>query len=69
MAQKLEASMPEALDLDTSWTVQFAAVSPVDGSAVSGVNVSDAAIIADQVAGPTEETQVGPFMIVPGPGA
>ena len=50
MAQKLEASMPEALDLDTSWTVQFAAVDPVSGAAVSGVNVSDAAIIADQVA-------------------
>lgn len=69
MAQKLSASMPEKLDLDASWTIQWAAVDPTTGAAVSGVTVSNAAIIADQIAGTPEALSTGPFMLVPGPNA
>jgi hypothetical protein len=59
--------MPMSLDLDASWTLQWAAVDPVTGDAVSGVNVSNGAFIADQVSGTPEALAVGPFMLVPGP--
>jgi hypothetical protein len=67
MAQKVTASMPLSLDLDSSWVIQWAAVDPTDGSDVSGVNVSNGAFIADQVSGTPEALAVGPFMLVPGP--
>lgn len=69
MAKKYTGSMPEQLDLDASWTIQFAAVDPTDGSAVTGVKISNAAIIADQIAGTPEALSAGPFMLVPGPNA
>jgi hypothetical protein len=69
VAQKQTASMPNGLDLDSSWTIQWAAVDPTTGAAVTGVNVSNAAFIADQVQGTPEGLQAGPFMLVPGPGA
>jgi hypothetical protein len=65
MAQKQTASMPTSLDLDASWTIQFAAVDPTSGAAVSGVNVSGAAIIADQVAGTPEALTVAPYQYIP----
>lgn len=52
MAQKLAAGIPSALDLEQSWRIQFAAVDPTSGAAVSGVKISNAAIICTQV-GPT----------------
>lgn len=63
MAQKQTAPMPEYLDLDAAWTIQWAAVSPTDGSAVSGVNVSNAAIIADQIQGTPDELSLTPLWL------
>jgi hypothetical protein len=57
--------MPERMDLDASWTIQFAAVDPVTGAAVAGVNVSNGAFIADQVQGAPEDLTVGPFQLIP----
>lgn len=70
MAQKLTASMPEGMDLDGSYIVQWAALDPTDGSVVTGVVVSEAAMLVTQVSpGTADELQSGPFMLVPGPGA
>lgn len=72
MAQKLNVSMPQDLDLTGGWSVRITAVD-ASGNAVSGVNVSDMAIIADT---PNPATSgdlggngftVGPYMLVPGP--
>lgn len=49
MAQKLTASMPEAMDLDVSYTVQYAALDPATGAPVAGVIVSTATILAEQL--------------------
>lgn len=49
MAQKITASMPEGMDLDFSYTIQYAALDPASGDAVAGVVVSTAAILATQL--------------------
>lgn len=47
MAQKLTAAFPPDFDLPANFVVQLTAVSPSTGAVVSGVNVSNAVIIAD----------------------
>lgn len=49
MAQKVTATMPEGMDLDASYTIQWAALDPTDGSDVAGVVVSAAAMLVTQV--------------------
>lgn len=49
MAQKLTASMPQGMDLDASYTIQWAALDPVTGDPVSGVVVNNAAMLVSQV--------------------
>ena len=61
--------LPPDLDLDGGYTLTWAAVDPVDGSAVTGVTVSEATIFAANLAATTEGLDFGPFMLVPGPGA
>lgn len=69
MAEKIDVSMPQDLDLTGGWTVRVTAVDS-SGATVSGVNVSNMAIIADAPLGAdTSGLEVGPFMLVPGPGA
>lgn len=68
MAEKLDVPMPVGLDLPAGWTVRVTAVDSF-GALVSGVNVSNMAIIADAPLGATDSLTVGPFMLVPGPGA
>lgn len=69
MALKIDAAMPEGLDIGDGWTIEWAAVSPVDGSAVSGVTISNANVTATDLSGGAAPVQAGPFMLVPGPGA
>lgn len=73
MAAKLEAAMPEAMDIGDGWTIEFAAVSPTDGSAVSGVKITNVNVTAEDVSGGTGSSGggelIGPYMLVPGPGA
>ena len=70
MAQKITASMPEGMDLDNSFTIQWAALDPSSGAAVAGVNVSNVGMLVAQVSpGTADDLAVGPFMIVPGPQA
>ena len=70
MAQKLDIGMPQDLDLPDGWTLRVTAVDG-SGSVVAGVNVSNMAIIADAPLGASAGggLEVGPFMLVPGPGA
>jgi hypothetical protein len=51
MAAPLKAGIPAGLDLDANYTIQFAALSPVDGSAVTGVSVSNASLLVTNVSG------------------
>ena len=70
MSQKLDVSMPQDLDLPDGWTIRVTAVD-TGGNLVSGVNVSQMSIIADAPLGANTGggLEVGPFMLVPGPGA
>lgn len=70
MAAKLDVPMPPDLDLPDGWTVRVTAVD-LTGALVTGVNVSQMAIIADAPlgAGAGGGLEVGPFMLVPGPNA
>lgn len=49
MAQKLTASMPENMDLDGTYTVQWAALDPTTGENVGGVLIGNAAMLVSQV--------------------
>lgn len=70
MAQKLSAAIPDAMDLDQSWQIVFAAVDPTTGAAVSGVTISNIGFLVDQLTpGGPIALQSGPFMLVPGPAA
>lgn len=59
--------MPQDLDLVAGWAIRVTAVD-ASGNTVSGVNVSDMAIVADAPLGvDAGNLSVGPFMLVPGP--
>ena len=70
MATPLNAPMPEGLDLGPGFTLRVTALAVSDGSVVSAVNVSNFSVLADDVAGDGGASlEVGPYMLVPGPGA
>jgi hypothetical protein len=62
------APLPPDTGLTSGATVQFVAIDPVTGNAVSGVTVSNVSIYADSSGDATLE-HLGPFMRVPGPNA
>lgn len=68
MAEILDVSMPQDLDLTGGWAIRVTAVDAT-GAAVPAVTVSNMAIIADAPLGATGSLEVGPFMLVPGPNA
>ena len=68
-APPLIAGLPPDLDLDGGYTIRFDAVDPTSGATDTGVIVSEATIFAANLAGSTAGLEVGPFMLVPGPGA
>lgn len=49
MAQKLDAPFPPNFDLGANYIVQLTAVDPTSGAVVTGVNVSNVAIMAAAV--------------------
>jgi hypothetical protein len=72
MAQKLNVNMPEDVVIGDGWTVEWDAVDPTTGASVSGVVISQANVTAaDESLGLGTGTAgpVGPYMLVPGPGA
>ena len=70
MAQKLNVSMPQDLDLVSSWRIRITARDS-SGNVVAGVKVSNMAMIADTQTPITADqvSAAGPFMLVPGPNA
>lgn len=62
--------MPQDLDLPAGWSIRVTAVD-ANGNLVTGVNVSNMTVIADAPLGANAGggLEVGPFMLVPGPGA
>ena len=77
MAVPVKTAMPDNVDIGTSYTLQIAALDPTTGNAVSGVTIANMAI--ECVSGSSDAggggggggggLAVGPFMLVPGPGA
>jgi hypothetical protein len=69
MAQKYNAGLVDTLTPSQNWQIQFVAVDPTSGVAVAGAKVSNVNFIVEMIRGTVEDLQVGPFMLVPGPGA
>jgi hypothetical protein len=63
MAAPLKAGIPPDLDLNANFVIQFAAISPTDGSAITGVTVSEASLLVDNLGGGDLTTgfDVGPI--------
>lgn len=63
--------MPDTLDLPDGYVVTWAAVDPTSGADVAGVIVSGVSIFGTDLGGGGGggSSGVGPFMLVPGPGA
>lgn len=57
MAQKFTADLPPDFDLPSSYVVQLTAVDPTSGATVSGVKVSNIAIMASPVVPDTQDTE------------
>lgn len=62
MAQKLTAGLPTDYDIAANWIVRLTAVDPVAGGLVSGVNVSNVAIVGTSI---TPDTTDNPPSFVP----
>lgn len=70
MATPLNAPMPPNLDLGPGYTLRVTALAVSDGSVVSAVNVSNFSVLATDVVGDGGASlEVGPYMLVPGPGS
>ena len=62
--------MPPDMDIGGGYTIRWDAVSPTDGSQITGVVVSNARIFGDaNISGSAGVVPVGPYMLVPGPNA
>lgn len=68
MAQPFVVAFPPDTDLTAGCTVQFVAIDPTTGNAITGVTVTNISIYADTTGDATLEA-LGPFMLVPGPKA
>jgi hypothetical protein len=62
------APIPADTALTSGCTIEFVAIDPATGNAVTGVTVANVSIYADTTGDATLEP-FGPFMLVPGPGA
>ena len=70
MAQALIAAMPPDLDLPDGYLVEWCAIDAT-GANVSGVVVNNVSIFGTNLSGGSGSGSgvVGPYMLVPGPGA
>jgi hypothetical protein len=69
MAVPINAPLPQNLDLGPGFTLRVTALDTTNGNVVSGVTVSNFAVLLE---GPIDQNQslaYGPFMLVPGPSA
>jgi hypothetical protein len=66
----VKTGLPENLIVGDGFTIRFTAVDPTTGALVAGVKVSAVNVGCEIVdAGVGGGLQLGPFMLVPGPGA
>jgi hypothetical protein len=65
MAQKLTAALPPDLDLPANFIVRVSALDPTTGALVSGVNVSNVAIVADSLTPDTADTATALVPVAP----
>lgn len=71
MPAPIEGAIPEDLDLPDGYVIVWAAIDPVSGADVAGVRVNNVSIFGTQLdsGGTSTGGTLGPFMLVPGPGA
>lgn len=70
MSAPVIAPIPPDLDLPDGYIVQWAAIDPATGADVAGVVVTNVSMFGTLLdAGAGGGVTVGPFMLVPGPGA
>lgn len=70
MAAPVIAGMPPSLDLDAGWQITLEALDPTTGNPVAGVTVANVSLMVRNLGGgAADQLAVGPFMLVPGPGA
>ena len=71
MPVPLDAPLPPNLDLGPGFTLRVTALSTADGTVVSGVKVTNLGVELNDLDGTidTGGLAVGPFLLVPGPGA
>lgn len=70
MARSIVAGLPPGLVLGAGCVIRFNAISAEDGSAVTGVTITNATIMIRNVgAAAADQVESGPFLLVPGPGA
>ena len=70
MSAPLTGPIPADLDLPDGYVVTWAAVDPTTGADVAGVVVSNVSIFGTRLGtGDSGTVNLGPFMLVPGPGA
>ena len=70
MPQTLTAALPADLDLPDGYIVTWAAIDPTTGADVAGVVVSGVSLFGTKLGqGGGGTSDLGPFMLVPGPGA
>jgi len=67
----ITAGMPDDLDLPDGYVLTWSAIDPVTGADVAGVVVTDVSIFGTLLGDGSGSggTAVGPYMLVPGPGA
>jgi hypothetical protein len=68
MAEPLIAGLPPDCPLVNGCTIEFVAIDPVTGNAVTGVTIANASIYVTSTGSPGDLAS-GPFMLVVGPQA
>lgn len=69
MSRPLNIGMPDMQDIGPTYTLRVTAISPVDGSVVSGVTVNTTVLDVSLVAGSADGLETGQWFLVPGPNA
>lgn len=69
MAAPVKCAMPDNVDINATYTLQISAQDAATGDEVSGVQFSNMSIEAVDLSGGGDLLAVGPYMLVPGPGA
>ena len=68
MAEPLTAALAPGRDLGGGYTVQVVALDATTGAVLTGLQVTDAVLVVDNIGGTDlSDLTVGPFMLVPGP--